>query len=189
MFVISCHADTCFREHYLERHPDGGLTGHLDNFVGVHAVMSAYFSGGLPKRGIRIELTHGEEKGCVGAYEVMKTLSEDDVVIVVDVTGTPTDKDLVIEKCSDPEMIALVRRSLEGIEYDLYSGCPDPVLTADETDVYGRKCPMTCFLGVPVRGGDYNTSPVCCADRSIKAAATALCRIAHGWAAGRFEKV
>jgi hypothetical protein len=184
VLVISCHADTCFREHRLERHP-GGVVGHLDNFVGVHAVMTAYFSGRLPTRGVRIELTYGEEQGCFGAYEVMKTLSEDDVVIVVDVTGTPTDGDIVVEKCSDREMNALIRRCLEGMEYDLHADCPDPVQTADETEVYCRRCPMTCFLGIPVRGGDYNSGPVFCADRSIRAAAEALCRIARGWADGR----
>jgi hypothetical protein len=182
MLVISCHADTCFREHRLKRYPDGGVLGHLDNFVGVHAVMTAYFSGGLPTRGIRIELTYGEEKGCIGAYEVMKTLSEEDVVVVVDVTGTPTDKDIVIEKCSHPKLSELIRRSLEGMEYDLYAGCPDPVLSADETEIYSRKCPMTCFLGIPVRGGDYSQGPVFCAARSIGSAAEALRRIAQGWA-------
>jgi hypothetical protein len=149
--------------------------------------MTAYFSGRFPRQGIRIELTYGEEKGCLGAYEVMKTLSEDDVVIVVDVTGTPTGKDIVIEKCSHPEMSAFMRRCLEGMEYDFYEGCPDPVLTADETEVYSRKCPMTCFLGIPVSGGDYNIGPVFCADRSIRSAAEALCRIAQRWAAERVK--
>jgi hypothetical protein len=164
------------------------VIGHLDNFVGVYAVMTAYFSGGLPRHCIRIELTHGEEKGCIGAYEVMNTLSEEDVVIVVDVTGTPTEKDIVIEKCFHPKMSALIRRYLEGMEYDMYAGCPDPVMTADETEVYARKCPMTCFLGIPVRGGDYNMGPVFCADQSIRSAADALCRIARGWAAEQVEK-
>jgi hypothetical protein len=182
MFVISCHADTCFREHRLEKRDDG-FTGQLDNFAGVHAVMLAYFSGRLPKRGVRIELTYGEETGFAGAYEVLQTLRGWDVVVVVDVSGTPTDRDFVIEKCSNPEMRELVQRSLDGMSYDLHADCPDPVIGADETDVYRDACPMTCFLGVPVSGGDYNRESVSCRERSIGAVAEALCRLAAGWAA------
>jgi hypothetical protein len=101
-------------------------------------------------------------------------------VIVDDVTGTPTDRDLVIEKCQHPEMVALIRSCLQGLEYDLYSGCPDLVLTADETEVYARRCPKTCFLGIPIRGGNYNNGPVSCTARSIRTATEALCRIARG---------
>jgi hypothetical protein len=104
MFVISCHADTRFREHQLHRLPDGSLTGHLDNFAGVHAVMLAYFSGHLPQTGVRIELTYGEETGFDGAYEARQKLRSWDGVVVVDVSGTPTSRDFVIEKCADPRM-------------------------------------------------------------------------------------
>jgi hypothetical protein len=184
MFVISCHADTCFREHRLERRADGTVFGQLDNFAGVQAVMLAFFSGRLPAEGTRIELTHGEEKGCLGAYEVMKTLDEEDVVLVVDVTGTPTDKDFVIEKCSHPELREQIRRALTGMSYDLHEGCPDPVVGVDETEIYRSKCARTCFVGVPVWGGDYNREPVWCRERSLQAVAEALCRIAQSWAAG-----
>jgi hypothetical protein len=44
-FVISCHADTGIHNHRLSRNGEELITGHLDNFVGVHAVMQAYFSG------------------------------------------------------------------------------------------------------------------------------------------------
>jgi hypothetical protein len=187
MLVISCHADTCFREHRLEKGPDGTLTGHLDNFAGVHAVMLAYFSGRLPTKGIRIELTYGEETDFAGAYEVLHTLRGWDVVIVVDVTGVPTDRDFVIEKCSHPGMRALVQKALSGMAYDFYEGCPDPVCDIDETDVYRDACPMTCFLGVPVRGGDYNEDVVSCRERSVQMVAEALCRIAQAWAAGQAQ--
>jgi hypothetical protein len=182
MFVISCHADTRFREHRLESPGDGVLAGHLDNFAGVHAVMLAYFSGGLPSSGVRIELTYGEETGFAGAYEVRQTLRGWDVVVVVDVTATPTDKDFVIEKCAHPGMKHLVEKSLTGMAYDLFPDCPDPVCGLDETDVYRDACPMTCFLGVPVVGGDYNTGTVRCHERSIHMVAEALCRLGHGWA-------
>lgn len=33
----------------------------MDNFAGVYAVMSAYFSGQLPQHHVRIEITYGEE--------------------------------------------------------------------------------------------------------------------------------
>jgi hypothetical protein len=182
MFVISCHADTRFREHQLHRRPEGVIVGHLDNFAGVHAVMLAYFSGGLPARGVRVELTYGEETGFAGAYEVRQTLRGWDVVLVVDVSAAPTEKDVVIEKCSHPRMRQLVERALAGMSFDLHASCPDPVCNLDETDVYRDACPMTCFLGVPVVGGDYNAGVVSCRERSIRAAAEALCRIAQAWA-------
>jgi hypothetical protein len=183
MFVISCHPDTCFWEHRLERRANGTVFGQLDNFAGVHAVMLAYFSGRLPVAGVRIELTHGEEQGCLGAYEVMKTLDEEDVVLVVDVTGTPTDKDFVIEKCSHSGLREQIQRALARMSYELHEGCPDPVVGIDETDIYRRKCARTCFLGVPVSGGDYNREPVWCRERSLHALAEALCRIAQLWPA------
>ncbi len=182
MLLISCHADTRFREHQLRRCEGGVLCGHLDNFAGVHAVMLAYFSGRLPAEGVRIELTYGEETGFAGAYEVLQTLRGWDVVVVVDVTGTQTDKDFVVEKCAHPEMRRLIEQSLAGMAYDLHEGCPDPVCGLDETEVYRDACPMTCFLGVPVTGGDYNSGVVRCKEQSIRAVAEALCRIAQGWA-------
>jgi hypothetical protein len=72
--VISCHADTGFPAHRLNRER-GACVGHLDNFVGVHAVMNAYFSGRMDAPNLRIELTYGEETGMAGAYEVLETLS------------------------------------------------------------------------------------------------------------------
>jgi hypothetical protein len=181
MLVISCHADTGFASHRLRRRRGGVLVGHLDNFVGVHAVMMAYFSGRLDQDCVRIELTHGEEKGLLGAREVCRTLDRDDVVAVVDVTGTRTRKAVCIEKCRDAELRAFLRRCLRGLSYVLYEGCPDPVSTVDEVDVYCRRCRRTFFLGIPVQGGDYNAGVVRCRQRSIDAAAEAVCRIAEGY--------
>ncbi len=67
---------------------NGHFTGHLDNFAGVYAVMNAFFSGRLHSDLIRIELTYGEETDMDGARMVLDSLSDDDTVIVVDVTGT-----------------------------------------------------------------------------------------------------
>jgi hypothetical protein len=178
MLVISCQADTRFREHRLEKLPGGVLSGHLDNFAGVHAVMLAYFSGRLLSAGVRIELTYGEETGFTGAYEVLQTLRGWDVVVVVDVSGSPTDKDFVVEKCSHPRMRQLVVKALAGMSYDLHADCRDPVCGLDESDVYRDACPMTCFVGVPVVGGDYNAGIVRCRERSIEMVAEALCRLA-----------
>ena len=136
--VVSCHADTGFPSHRLRR-LKGTVTGHLDNFVGVHAVMNAYFGGGMDAPNLRIELTYGEEQCLLGAYEVLETLSLDDVVVVVDVTATPTERDLVIEKCASPGMQAFVRAALEGLSYELHAGCPDPVSDCDETDAYRER--------------------------------------------------
>jgi hypothetical protein len=176
-FVISCHADTGFPSHRLRRIQDTCI-GYLDNFVGVHAVMNAYFSGMMDLPRLRIELTYGEETDREGAYEVLLTLSENDVVVVVDVTGTPTDCDITIEKCASPEMQTFVEGALKGISYQLYEGCPDPVADEDESDVYAEKIDSVFFLGIPCHGGDYNTDQVSCRQASISAATEALIRLA-----------
>ena len=49
--------------------------GHMDNFGGVYAVMKAYFSGKLPQKGVRIEVTYGEETDMEGAKEVARTIN------------------------------------------------------------------------------------------------------------------
>jgi hypothetical protein len=174
--VISCHADTGFPSHRLSR-TERSCRGHLDNFVGVHAVMNAYFSGRMDSPGLRIELTYGEETDMEGAYEVLETLSPEDVVVVVDVTGAATDCDLVIEKCSSPAMQSFVRIALEGLSYELHTGCPDPIADCDETDVYREKLENVFFLGIPCQGGDYNFGAVSCRDSSITAASEALIRL------------
>lgn len=75
-FVISCHADTGFRSHRMKLSQDTCI-GQMDNFVGVHAVMNAYFSGRMNLPNLRIELTYGEETDMAGAREVLGTLSAD----------------------------------------------------------------------------------------------------------------
>jgi hypothetical protein len=175
--VISCHADTGFKSHRLRLNKEGLFYGHLDNFVGVHAVMKAFFSARLDRPHVRIELTHGEETDMAGAFEVLRTLRPDDVVVVVDVTGTPTHKDIVIEKCRPASLRRFVRSALAGLSFDLYARCPDPVSDLDETDVYRQGCKQVLFLGIPCWGGDYNRGRVHCRPASIDTAAEALCRI------------
>lgn len=177
MLIISCHADTGFEFHSLVKQESGLLKGHLDNFIGVHAVMLAYFSGRINGEDVRIELTYGEEDEFQGAYEVLDTLSADDMVIVVDVTATPTKVDFVIEKCSNPDMRAFVEKALSGMSFDIYKDCPDPVAFSDEVDVYSEKCPNTCFLGLPVFGGDYNEEAVLTKASTPLIVAEAICRI------------
>lgn len=176
--VISCHADTGFQSHRLAR-VEGGYHGHMDNFAGVHAVMNAYFSGRMDAESLRIELTYGEETDMEGAYEVLETLLPDDVVVVVDVTGIPTDRDITIEKCKTPRMRRFVQEALEGMSYALYEGCPDPIADEDESDVYREKLSNVFFLGIPCTGGDYNEGAVFCREESIKAASEAIIRFAE----------
>jgi hypothetical protein len=57
--------------------------GHMDNFGGVHATMKAYFSGKLPRNGVRIEITYGEEIDMEGAKQISRDVQRSDVVIVV----------------------------------------------------------------------------------------------------------
>ncbi len=181
MLVISTHSDTGFKSHRLAKLPGGIVEGHLDNFAGVHATMLAYFSGRMSQDYVRIELTYGEEIGCIGAQEVYDTLDPSDLVVVVDVTGTPTEKDFCIEKCAHPILRRFLKECLAGMSYDLYENCPDPVSTCDEVDIYVEKCPATFFLGVPVQGGDYNAGIVRCREKSLHAIADALCRIAESY--------
>jgi acetylornithine deacetylase/succinyl-diaminopimelate desuccinylase-like protein len=177
-FVISCHADTGFRTHRL-RVEGADVVGHLDNFAGVHAVMKAYFGGGLDLDGVRIELTPDEEIDMSGARRVLRTLSPADVVAVVDVTGAPTKADITIEKCADPALQRFVRAALRGLSFELHAGCPDPVSTADECDVYAKRLKHVFFLGIPCRGGDYNKGTVRARRRSLDTAARALVRLAR----------
>lgn len=183
MLLISAHADTNFRSHSLERRGDGSVCGYLDNFVGVHATMLAYFSGRIRAPHTRIELTYGEELGLLGAREVVKTLHTDDVVLVVDVTGVTEPVDFTIEKCSNPAMRAFLESTFRGLKFALYEDCPDPVASCDESDVYGKRCPHTAFIGLPCLGGDYNAEPVVCRRESIEAVAEALCRAAESYPA------
>jgi hypothetical protein len=178
MLIISCHADTGFECHSLS-HKDDCYHGHLDNFAGVYGVMKAYFSGRITNDHTCIELTYGEETDMEGAREVAGGLTDQDVVLIVDVTGTPTSNDLVIEKCKDPAMQAFVSEALDGLRYDLYADCPDPVSCCDETDVYSQVTPYCCFVGIPCEGGDYNEGQVWCRKQSIDALAEAICRLSE----------
>jgi hypothetical protein len=180
MLVISCHADTCQISHWCEKR-GGRFRGYLDNFAGVHAVASAYFSGRWKGRHLRVEFTHGEERGMLGAREVRRTLRPHDTVAVVDVTGAATRADFTVEKCADPSLAAFLGRALGGMRYELFSGCPDPVSDSDETDVYRTRCRRVFFVGIPVAGGDYNEKPVTCRASSLSAVTEALCRIAAAY--------
>jgi len=182
--VISCHADTGFRSHRLRRTHDGDVCGHLDNYAGVFAVMLAYFSGRVDCDGVRIELTHGEEANMAGARRVLRTLSPEDTVVVVDVTGVRTSADITVEKCNDPGMQAFVRRSLRGLSYELFDGCPDPISNQDECDVYKKRLKKVAFLGIPCRGGDYNAGPVRARRQSLKAASRAIARMVKCFSGG-----
>jgi hypothetical protein len=181
MILFSAHADTNFRRHRLRDLGDGWVEGHLDNFGGVHAVMLAYFSGRLDNGFTRIELTEGEEDDMAGARRVVRQLKKRDTVFVVDVTGTPTERDFVIEECADPELTAFVQAALAGLSYDLYAHCPDPIAQESETWVYRRRCRRTCFLGLPCVGGDYNAGPVRTRRASLTALAEAIGRLAQAY--------
>ena len=180
--VISCHADTGFRTHRLQCVHDS-YVGILDNFVGVHAVMQAYFSGRMDSAALRIELAYGEETDMEGAYDVLKTLARNDVVVVVDVTGTATSQAITIEKCRSPRMQQFVHAALNGLSYVLYEDCPDPIADEDECDVYAEVLEHVFFLGIPCRGGDYNLGPVSCRAESVQTASEALIRLVR-----RFEQ-
>ena len=178
MLIFSCHADTGFKSHSLI-HQDDRYRGHMDNYVGVYGVMKAYFSGRITNNHTRIELTYGEEVDMEGARQVANTLNKHDTVIIIDVTATPTSKDLVIEKCVSAIMKDYITEALNGLCYDLYADCPDPVSCFDETDIYSQVTPYCCFLGIPCEGGDYNAGPVFCRKQSVEATAQAVCQLSE----------
>jgi hypothetical protein len=135
--VFVAHGDTNFYKGvFCEVQSDGRYFGHMDNFMGVHCLMKAFFSGKLPREGVRVEITYGEEDDSydnegkrvdfAGARNVMKTLSTEDLVVVIDVTGTASSKDFLIEKCGPVELQAFTHEALASIkkkyDYELYSG-------------------------------------------------------------------
>lgn len=113
-----------------------------------------------------------------GAREVAATLKAADVVIVIDVTGVKTDKDIVFEKVKNRALRKFIAKTMKSqapeITYDIYADCVDEIASQDETDVYRKYTDFVFFLGVPVRGGDYNDGPVYCWKRSIDATARAM---------------
>jgi hypothetical protein len=166
--VISAHGDTNWQTHNLSRRMglrDGETEaeieyyGHMDNFGGVFATLQAYFSGEMSQDRVRIEVTYGEETNMEVARNVARTLTSTDVVIVVDVTGTPTTSHIVIEKCWNNGLKKFVKQVLDDIRHEICRECPDVIIDIDET-----KSEYTFFLGlpVPVCGGDYNAGPVYC---------------------------
>ena len=186
MILISAHSDTNFKTTKLRRE-NGYYVGYLDNFVGVYAAMKAYFSGELDYDYVRVELTYGEEIDFAGALEVAEDVQKDDLVIVMDVTATPTDKDLVIEKAASQQVRDFLAETLTGISYDLYEECPDPVSNSDEVEVYKHKSDYCFFLGLPCSGGDYNSVEVKCKESSIDAAAKAIIEISKNY--NNFKKL
>lgn len=118
-----------------------------------------------------------------GAWNVAETLTPADIVIVIDVTGTRTDKDIVIEKCRNDRLRNFITQVLSKhepkISFDVYAGCPDPICNQDETDVYRNVTEYVFFLGLPVRGGDYNDGPVHCWKRSVDGVAEAVIAISN----------
>lgn len=134
--VFVAHGDTNFKNVFVKK-TDDRYYGHMDNFMGVHCLMTALWSGRLPEKGVRIEITYGEEDDTydntgtivdfAGARNVMQTLGPNDLVVVIDVTGTPAEnEDFLIEKCSNCQLKAFVRQALEPIEkkhpYKIYDG-------------------------------------------------------------------
>jgi hypothetical protein len=186
VILVSAHSDTNFKTTKL-RIEDDSYVGYLDNFVGVYAAMKAYFSGKLDHEYVRVELTYGEEIDFAGAIEVSADVKKDDLVIVMDVTATPTDKDIVIEKAASSIVRQFLEETLQGFSYDMYEGCPDPVSNSDEVEVYKHKSDYCFFLGLPCSGGDYNAKEVRCKTKSIDEAAIAIIEIAKNY--NNFKKL
>lgn len=180
MIIISAHSDTNFKKVKLQTTADS-YNGYLDNYVGVYAAMKAYFSGDISFDYVRMELTYGEETGMSGAKEVAREVTNNDLVIVMDVTGTPTVKDFVVEKCKSDRVENFLRKTLKGFHFDLYKDCPDPISNMDEIEVYKKKTDNYFFLGIPCKGGDYNLKTVECSKRSIEECAKALIAICKNY--------
>lgn len=180
MIIVSAHSDTNFNKSVVKI-SDESYVGFLDNFVGVYAAMKALFSCDIQTEEVRIELTYGEEQGLLGAKELAHEINKDDLVIVIDVTGTLTDKDFVIEKCKSDTLEKFLNETLSGMSYDLYKDCPDPISDQDEVEVYKHCSDYTFFLGLPCVGGDYNSVHVGCKIASVDAVAKALVTICNNY--------
>jgi hypothetical protein len=189
MILFSVHADTNFTRHRLRRLDGDTVEGHLDNYSGVHAAMLAFFSGRLDNDYTRLELTYGEERDMEGARAVRRQLKRTDLCVVVDVTGTPTERDFVIEECAEPDLTAFVRAALDGMNYDLYAHCPDPIAQESETWIYRKKCRLTFFLGVPCTGGDYNAGAVRTRLSQIAAVSQAMGALAEAYGTSELRRV
>jgi len=176
MIFISAHADTNYKRVNLEIENEY-YKGYLDNYVGVFVAMKAFFSGEINFDYVRMELTPDEEIDMRGAKEVAKEITKDDLVIVIDVTGTNTDKDFVIEKAKSENVRKFLNETLINFNYDIYEGCPDPISNIDEVEVYKKKTSNYFFLGLPCIGGDYNSVEVKCKIKSVEEAAKALIKI------------
>lgn len=186
MIFISAHSDTNFK-HVVLKSDNTHYTGHLDNFVGVYSVLKSYFSGEINFPYVRVELTYGEETDFAGALEVAEDIEETDLVIVVDVTGTPTEKEFVIEKAANPIVREFLNDVLKKFSYDIYEGCPDPISNLDEVEIYKAKSPYCFFLGIPCTGGDYNTVDVSCKKSSLEELSGALIQICRHY--GKFQEL
>jgi len=180
MIFISAHSDTNYKHVKLTK-DNTNYVGHLDNYVGVFSVMQAYFSGQLDSEHVRVELTYGEETDFEGAIEVAKEVKPDDLVIVVDVTATPTNKDFVIEKCKLPAIQYFLKDVLKNFDYDLYPDCPDPISIIDEVEIYKDKTDFCFFLGLPCEGGDYNVDSVKCKIKSVEKVSKAIIEICKNY--------
>jgi hypothetical protein len=176
MIIISAHSDTNYKRVNLEVEGDC-YKGLLDNYVGVYTAMKAFFSGEINYDYVRIELTPDEEIDMRGARMVAKEVTRHDLVIVIDVTGTDTDKDFVIEKCKSPVLRKFLEETLDGFSYDIYEDCPDPVSNEDEVEVYKHRTEFYFFLGLPCHGGDYNFTETKCKIRTVDEAARAVVKI------------
>lgn len=126
-------------------------------------------------------MTYGEETDFEGALEVAEEIEHNDLVIVVDVTATPTKKDFVIEKCESSIVQHFIKDVLKNYEYDLYRGCPDPVSNLDEVEIYKNKTKHYFFLGLPCEGGDYNLEAVRCKIKSVDKVSMALIDICKNY--------
>jgi len=186
MILISAHSDTNFKHVSLKSDKEH-YTGHLDNFVGVFAVLNSYFSGEINFPFVRVELTYGEEEDFAGAIEVAEDIEESDLIIVVDVTGTATEKDFIIEKAKNPLIREFLADILKEFSYDIYEDCPDPISDLDEIEIYKSKSPYYLFLGIPCTGGDYNKIEVSCRKESVEQVSKALIKICRNY--GKFQEL
>lgn len=180
MIIISAHSDTNYKRVNLEIEGEY-YKGYLDNYVGVYTAMKVFFSGEVNFDYVRIELTPDEEIDMRGARMVAKDVKKHDLVIVIDVTGTETDKDFVIEKCKSHDLRKFLVSTLDGFSYDIYEDCPDPVSNEDEVEVYKHKTDQYFFLGLPCHGGDYNFTETKCKIRTVEEAAKAVIKICKNY--------
>lgn len=99
-----------------------------------------------------------------GARQVMESITEDDLIVVIDVTSMPKeyeDLEITAEKVKNPILADFLKDTWkEDFKYKIFENTPDTEAFQDESDAFREVTKNVFFFGLKVYGGDYNRTPV-----------------------------